>query len=53
MDSHYYVSAKTGYNIEDAFHWLITNIPKVEYKKLIIDDEIYTSKSSYSSYLCC
>ena len=53
MDSHYYVSAKTGYNIEDAFHWLITNIPKVEFQKLIIDEEIYTSKSSYSSYLCC
>jgi len=52
IDSHYYVSAKTGYNIEDAFHWLITNIPKVEVQKLIIDD-LYTSKSSYSSYLCC
>lgn len=50
IDSHYYVSAKTGYNIEDAFHWLITSIPKVEYKKLMIDNEIYTYKSSY---LCC
>tara|TARA_A100001015_G_scaffold315616_1_gene427872 strand:- start:5878 stop:6429 length:552 start_codon:yes stop_codon:yes gene_type:complete len=52
MDSHYYVSAKTGYNIEDAFHWLITNIPKVEYSRLTIDDKVNISSSS-SYYLCC
>ena len=49
MESHFYVSAKTGYNIDDAFYWLITNIPKIEEKSFIIDyDE---PQSSY--YSCC
>ena len=52
MESHYYVSAKTGYNINDAFHWLITNIPKLEEKKLNIDYEDNNSISSTYT-LCC
>ena len=49
MDSHYYVSAKTGYNIADAFVWLITNIPKIEQQplKFELDD------TPPSTYLCC
>jgi hypothetical protein len=52
MESHYYVSAKTGYNINDAFYWLVTNIPKLEEKKLNIDyEDNYSISSTYT--LCC
>lgn len=49
MESHYYVSAKTGYNINDAFYWLVSNIPKIEVQKLRIEYE----NPSTTSYLCC
>lgn len=49
MESHYYISAKSGYNIVDAFYWLITNIPKKEAKPLIIDYD----EPLESTYLCC